>query len=285
MALFSLLLALIIERTTFLSKQWQFQHWHLALINSGRKLLEPTSISFALFASLLPALVTYLLLNLIQGWIFGLVSVVLWTLIALMCIGCVHYRELYKRYLLSVCKQDTQGSYHLAAQLADVEDIDTDDETMLGTRVGRQLAWINYRFYCAIVFMMIIGGPVAIVFYASLRSLELLSFKGQLPTMSWVRRVLFVLDWIPARIIAFAYVLVGNFSNAMSVWLSLSVNFRAPAYDVVSKVAMSAEQMSKSQGEAGVCMQSTCRLVSLAKRTLILLVIAMSFLTIFGYLI
>ena len=74
-------------------------------------------------------------------------------------------------------------------------------------------------------------------------------------------------------------------SNAMSVWLSLSVNLRAPAYDVVSKVAMSAEQMSKSQGDGGVCMQSTCRLVSLAKRTLILLVVAMSFLTIFGYLI
>ena len=57
-----------------------------------------------------------------------------------------------------------------------------------------------------------------------------------------------------------------------------------PAYDVVSKVAMAAEQMSKQQGDDGVCMQSTCRLVRLAKHTLILLVVAMSFLTIFGFL-
>ncbi|MGB0834448.1 MAG: beta-lactamase regulator AmpE [Psychrobium sp.] len=285
MALFSLLLALIIERTSSLSKQWQFQHLHLGFIDSTRRILEPTSISFALVVSILPALLTYFLLNLVQGVMFGLLSMVLWTVLALMCIGCVHYRELYKRYLLSVCKGDTQGSYHLAAELADVEDIDVDDVTMLGTRVGRQLAWINYRFYCAIVFMMIIGGPVAIVFYASLRSLELLSFKGTLPPMLWIRRVLFVLDWIPARLIALAYVLVGNFSNAINLWLSIALNIKAPAYDVVSKVAMAAEQMTKSQGDEGVCMQSTCRLVSLAKRTLLLLVVVMSFLTIFGYLI
>lgn len=285
MALFSLLLALIIERTSSLSKRWQFQHWHLELIEYTCKFLEPTSLSFAITVSVLPALMTYLILSLVQGMLFGLFSLVLWTVLALMCIGCVHYRELYKRYLLSVCKGDTQGSYHLAAELADVEDIDIDDATMLGTRVGRQLAWINYRFYCAVVFMMVIGGPVAIVFYASLRSLELLSFKGKIPPMLWIRRVLFVLDWIPARIIALAYVLVGNFSNAINLWVSIALNIKAPAYDVVSKVAMAAEQMTKSQGEEGVCMQSTCRLVSLAKRTLLLLVVAMSFLTIFGFLI
>lgn len=285
MALFSLLLALLIERTTTLTKRWQFQHWFSGYSKRLANYLEPTSISFQALVVLLPAIMTYQVLNLVQGIAFGLISLVLWTLIALLSIGCIDYRKLYKRYLLSVCKGDTQGSYHLAAQLADVNDIDVDDETMLGSRVGRQLSWINYRFYCAVVFMMIIGGPTAVVLYASLRALDLMLFKQQLPSMPWIRRTLFILDWVPARLISLAYALVGNFSNAINLWFSLATNWKAPAYDVVSKVAMAAEQMTKSQGDEGVCMQSTCRLVSLAKRTLLLLVVVISFLTIFGFLI
>jgi AmpE protein len=285
MALFSLLLALLIERTVALSNHWQFQHWFDLAVSQTRQFLEPTSATFQIVLVAMPTLLTYGLLNLIEGVLFGVLSLICWTVIALICIGCIHYRDLYKRYLLSVCKEDTQGSYHLAAQLSDVDQMSVDNETMLGTRVGRQLSWINYRFYCSIVFMMIIGGPVAVVFYASLRTLDLMVFKQQLPKMNLVKELLFIIDWLPARLIALAYVLVGNFSNAISVWISLTLNWKAPAYDVVSKVAMASEQMSKSQGEEGVCMQSTCRLVSLAKRTLLLLVVAMSVLTIFGFLI
>lgn len=285
MALFSLLLALLIERTTSLTSTWQYQHWFSFWVRKVSAFFEPTSISFSVIAITIPTLSAYLLLQLVEGILFGLISLVLWTVLALVCIGCVHYRNLYKRYLLSVCQLDTQGSYHLAAQLLDVEEINVTNETMLGTRVGRQLSWINYRFYCALVFMMIIGGPVAVVFYASLRALDLMAFKQQLPPMAMIRRMLFLLDWLPARLVALAYVLVGNFANAINVWFSLTINWQAPAYDVVSKVAMASEQMSKSQGEQGVCMQSTCRLVSLAKRTLMLLVVIMSLLTIFGYLI
>ncbi len=287
MALFALLLALLIERTVTLSSYWQFQYWFDGAVSSTRSYLEPTSACFQIVLVFLPALITYLFLDLVEGVLFGLVSLVSWVVIALFCVGCVHYRDLYKRYLLSVCKEDTATSYALAAELSDLKEIIVEDETCLGSRVGRQLSWINYRFYCSIVFMMIIGGdfaPVAVIFYASLRHLDLMMYKKKIPTMSFVSKLLFIIDWLPARLVALAYVLVGNFSNAINVWLSLTLNIKAPAYDVVSKVAMAAEQMSKSHGEEGVCMQSTCRLVNLAKRTLGLLVVGVSVLTIFGFL-
>jgi len=285
MALFSLLLALLIERTASLSSAWQFQNWFDRVVFQTRKILEPTSVSFQIFLTLVPAYLTYLILDAVEGVLYGIVSLIIWTAIALICIGCMHYRDLYKRYLLSVCKEDTQGSYYLAAQLSDVEEMNVDDETCLGSRVGRQLSWINYRFYCSIVLMMIIGGPVAVVFYASLRTIDLMAFKQQLPEVALISKSLFIVDWIPARLIGLAYVLVGNFSNAIGTWFSLTINFKAPAYDVISKTAMAAEQMSKSQGDEGVCMQSTCRLVNLAKRNLLLLVVVISFLTIFGFLV
>lgn len=285
MALFSLLLALLIERTATLSSAWQFQNWFDRIVFQTRKILEPTSVSFQVFLFAMPTALTYLLLSLVEGILYGIVSLITWTVVALICVGCRHYRDLYKRYLLSVCKEDIQGSYYLAAQLSDIDKMSVDDETCLGSRVGRQLSWINYRFYCSIVLMMIIGGPVAVVAYASLRTLNLMAFKQQLPNLSLIAKLLFIIDWIPARLIGLAYVMVGNFSNAIGVWFSLAVNVKAPAYDVVSKTAMAAEQMSKSQGNEGVCMQSTCRLVNLAKRNLLLLVVIVSLLTIFGFLI
>jgi len=215
---------------------------------------------------------------------FGLFSLMLWVILTVSCISCVRYRGLYKKYLLSVCHQDTQASYHIASELLDIECLKVNDESMLATRVGRQLTWINYRFYCAMLIMVIVGGPVAAVFYATLRTLDIMMFKQQILPMPLVSKILFLLDWFPARMVAFCYVLVGNFSHAMPVWASLCLNAKLPAYDVVSKVAMAAEQISKQTDEDGVCMTLTCRLVQLAKRTLMLMVVAVSLLTIFGVL-
>lgn len=285
MALFSLLLALIIERTSELGHQWQLDHWVNALYQKAAATFERTGMLFFLIVAGLPALLTFVSLVLAKGLLFGFLSMMIWVIAIVLCVGCIRYRALYKKYLLSVCHQDTQASYHVASQLLDVECLKVNDESMLATRVGRQLTWINYRFYCAMVLMVIIGGPVLAVFYATLRTLDILMFKQVILPLPLVKKLLFLLDWLPVRIVAFAYVLVGNFSHAIPVWASLCLNFKLPAYDVVSKVAMAAEQMPKQAEEEGVCMTLTCRLVQLAKRTLALLVAAVSMLTIFGVLI
>jgi len=285
MALLTLLLALIIERTVELNKKWQLYYWIERWYDKSSLFLERTSASFILVVATVPALVAYISLSLAKGVMFGLFSLILWVIFTLLCIGCVHYRALYKHYLLSVCHQDTQASYHIASQLLDVECLKVNDESMLASRVGRQLTWINYRFYCALLLMVIVGGPVLAVFYATLRSLDIMMFKKDIMAIPLVTKLLFIIDWLPARIVAFAYVLIGNFSHAIPVWLSLCLNIKLPAYDVVSKVAMASEQIDKKTEGDGVCMTLTCRLVQLAKRTLVLMVSAISLLTIFGVLI
>lgn len=284
MALLTLLLALIIERTSELGTKWQIHYWIELLYKKASSLLERTSISFVIVIAFFPALLTYLSLSLVKGVMFGLFSVILWICFILLCITCVRYRALYKKYLLSICHKDTQASYHIAERLLDIDSLKISDESMLATRVGRQLTWINYRFYCAIVLMVIVGGPVAAVFYATLRTLDIMMFKQKVMPINAVKKALFIIDWLPVRIVAFAYVLVGNFAHAVPVWASLCLNVKLAAYDVVSKVAMAAEQMPDEPDEDGVCMTLTCRLVQLAKRTLGLLVAAVSLLTIFGVL-
>lgn len=132
--------------------------------------------------------------------------------------------------------------------------------------------------------MVIIGGPVAAVFYATLRTLDIMMFRQDVLPINAIRKTLFIIDWLPVRIVGFAYVLVGNFAHAVPVWVSLCSNLKLATYDVVSKVAMAAEQMSEPTEQDEVCISLTCRLVQLAKRTLGLLVALVSLLTIFGIL-
>jgi AmpE protein len=284
MALFSLLIALLFERAQPLAQHWQFEYWYQRAIDKIRPTLEPTALTFQILALVTPASLTYLLLQLGSEALYGLVSLALWVLSGLLCLSCFNYRRLYKQYLLSVCHGDSQASYHLAAQLADVDSLDVGESVSLGTEVGRQLIWINYRYYCATVLMMVIGGPVAVVFYATVRSYDLLIKRQRLPAVGSVRLLLAMLDWLPARIIALGYVLVGNFSHAIGLWFSLLFEPKITAEQLIGDVATAAEQVSDIVSEQAICMQKTCQLVKFAKRNLIFLLSVVAVMTIVGLL-
>jgi len=308
MALFSLLIALLLERTHSFGTRWQFEYWFERAITKITRTLEPTALLFQLIVLILPAGITYFLLQWCSQLLYGLLSLILWVVVAVVSISCFNARQRYKHYLLSVCHGDTQASYLIAAQLAEVKTLDVSDPTALGAQVGRQLVWINYRYYCATALMMVIGGPVAVIFYVTVRSYDLLVRRDIMPRVGLIDTLLFLIDWLPARLVALGYVIVGNFSHAISLWLSLVIKIKLPAQQLIGDVAMIAEQVtaqsreqsvSKEQSasreqstssgveassERKVCMVSTCRLVALAKQNLILLVSVVALLTIIGLL-
>ena len=281
MALFSLLLALFLERVLTLGRAWQFETHYDKLIERLKAHWPVDSLIFQLLALVGPAGLVYLLLDQVQGMMFGIVSLILWVLLLLLAIGCSHYRQLYKHYLLAASKGDAQACYHLAAELADQTELDTCSESMLGARVGQQLAWINYRYYIAIVIMVILAGPVGVIFYASVRALQRYACCNQI-SMPVVNQLMFLLDWLPSRLVALGYVLVGNFAHAIGIWGQQAVMLRQSPFELVSSVAMASEQLSSKADEEHVCMESTCRLVRLAKRNLLLIIAMIAIMTIYG---
>ena len=281
MALFSLLLALFLERVLNLGRAWQFETHYDKLIERLKAHWPVDSLPFQLLALVGPAALVYLLLDQIQGVMFGIVSLTLWVLLLLLAIGCSHYRQLYKHYLLAASKGDAQACYHLAAELADQSELDTCSESMLGARVGQQLAWINYRYYIAIVIMVILAGPVGVIFYASARALQRYACCNQIP-LPVVNQLMFLLDWLPSRLVALGYVLVGNFAHAIGIWGQQAVMIRQSPFELVSSVAMASEQLSSKADKEHVCMESTCRLVRLAKRNLLLIIALIAIMTIYG---
>ncbi|PKG55716.1 regulatory signaling modulator protein AmpE [Shewanella sp. Choline-02u-19] len=280
MALFSLLIAIFVERMRLLPDALQFDvilsKYHQTLF--GDKQVRSTFMMA--LALLLPALSINIISWFISGMFWGAISLVLWVAIAVLCFSHNQQRQAFKRYIQAACRGDSQACFNYAAELDSSTCLESVSEQDLGERVGQSVAWINYRYYGAIALYLILLGPVGSVLYCTVRfySEENRNRDLELPL---VDTLLFILDWLPSRIFAFGYVLSGHFRLAISSWISLAFNPKTAARDIITKVATKAETLPESSS-APVCVQSTIALLQLSKRNFILLITVLSLMTIFG---
>ncbi|MEZ9820930.1 beta-lactamase regulator AmpE [Shewanella sp. 10N.286.45.A1] len=280
MALFSLLIAIFVERMRLLPDAWQFDvllaKYHQALF--GDKQVRST-LMMAL-ALLLPALSINIVSWFVSGMVWGAVSLVLWVAVAVLCFSHNQQRQAFKRYIQAACRGDSQACFNYAAELDSSKCLESVSEQELGEHVGQSVAWINYRYYGAIALYLIILGPVGAVLYCTVRFYSEDNRKREL-SLPLVDTLLFILDWIPSRIFAFGYVLSGQFRQSVSSWVSLAFNPKAQARDIITQVAIEAETLPEASS-APVCVQSTIALLQLSKRNFILLITVLSLMTIFG---
>jgi AmpE protein len=93
------------------------------------------------------------------------------------------------------------------------------------------------------------------------------------------QKVLFILDWMPARVTAFGFLLVGHFSRGLPVWLETFANVKLNAYDVLAKVAKASEDLPTSENPH---LQEPLQMVKLVKRNIIFFLMVISVMTLVG---
>ncbi len=280
MALFSLLVAILVERLSLMPKAWQpdvllVQYEKLFF---GRKQL--TSDVMMVVAVALPAVAVLVLTWFVTGLFWGLLSLAIWVGIAILCFSHQKKRNIFKQYIKAVCRGDTQACYHHAELLDPYSSIEAYSEQELGAKVGQIVAWLNYRFYAAVSLYLIFLGPAGAVFYCTVRHFSDES-KAKDISLPLVDKLLTVLDWLPSRLFALGYVFSGHFSDAFSVWCKLGLDWQVSAREIVTEVALAAETI-ETKSEAPICVQSTISLLRLSKRNFRLLVTGLALLTIFG---
>lgn len=280
MALFSLLVAIMIERLKLLPQAWQLETLlgFYAQAFFGRKQLG-NDLMMAL-ALLLPAVSVQVLAWFVAGMVWGLVSLIVWVAVAILCFSHLKQRQIFKRYIQAACRGDVQACYHFADALDPSVAIDAVSETELGAKVGQAVAWLNYRFYGAVALYLIFFGPAGAVLYCTVRYFAD-DAKSKGAALPLVDSILALLDWLPSRLIAFGYVLSGHFSAAFTQWRYQALDWQKPAREVITEVALAAETLEASS-PTPICVQSTISLLQLSKRNFILLVTGLSLLTIFG---
>ncbi|MEC4728397.1 beta-lactamase regulator AmpE [Shewanella sp. D64] len=280
MALFSLLVAILIERLKLLPQSWQLD----SMLNLYSKTLfgnkQLNSDVMMALALILPAIAVQVIMWAVNGLLWGGVSLILWVGISILCFSHLKQRQLFKHYMLAACRGDSQACYHFAEALDPSASLEAVSEQELGAKVGQSAAWLNYRFYGAVAIFLIFLGPAGAVFYCTARyfSDKSQAHKLELPL---VEDVLMLLDWLPSRIFAFGYLLSGQFSQAFTRWGQYAFNIRSSARDIVTQVALAAEPQAESS-TMPICTQATLALLQLSKRNFILLLICLSILTIFG---
>lgn len=292
MSLISLLIALVVERYLS-SSAWQFDTLYkryIAVVKRTKLLADykhSTVLSYAVI--FIPVLCCYFLLAQIDN---ALLHLIVSTLILIVCFGCMTTRDAYKSYLLSAFKGELTSCELRRLQLLQ-------DKNIENMGFGQTLVWLNYRYFIAVMLFFVLFGAAGALFYRLLTTVnecaneqDAIKSEAQNETSEVVsnnsddtcqasQRLLFWVDWLPVRLVAFGYMFVGHFSKALPVWLENLFEFeKAP-----SKVLIAVAQMSEDYMlDADDCTAEPCLLVKLAKRTLLLFLALIAVLILTGIL-
>jgi len=201
MILVSIIIALILERLGARSAHWQISNYANGYLNRSVNLLT----NKGLFGTATGFLIWLLLPVIAVGCVYFLSDFALWQLVfnvavLLVCFGCAKQRALYKSYLNALTRGDQTAATLYALQLGQKR---TEDQQG-GETVGQTIAWVNFRFYCAVIFWFVVLGVAGAVFYALVRTFADLVSDNRDEVIAkhfkLIHRLMFWLDWLPARI-------------------------------------------------------------------------------------
>ena len=279
MILISVILALIIERLAAKEDAWQLNTYvkHFISVSESNGLFSKIysrRVDFFIWL-LLPVL---LLFAVSETFDFVLLELAINVVVLLVCFGCAYLREKYKGYLNALQRDDAEAATLYALQLGQKRTEQDGGETL-----GQTIAWINFRFYGAVIFWFVIFGVCGALGYALIRNFA--DLTRNVPESAFrkhkkvLHKTLYWLDWLPARIVSFGYLIIGNFSQGTATYLKYVFNFSVPNRLVIGDIAHAAERVE--QEFIGCSFEAKC-MVRLVKRNMLLMLAAIAILTLLG---
>ncbi len=228
MALFSIVIALILEQVHPLQQQRfvlkplaRYAHFLEEHFNDGQR----HHGTVAWLIAVIPAVVTVLLLQILLAWLQPLLALLLNVVVVYLTLG---FRQ-FSHYFTDI---------HLALRMGELERA----QTLLGEWRGRSADRLaasevarlaieealvaSHRHVFAPLLCFFLLGPAGALLY------RLSLFFGQQwghPTYGafgeWARRAYFYLDWLPLRVTAAGFAMVGDFEDAVYCWRTQAGNW------------------------------------------------------------
>ncbi len=155
-----------------------------------------------------------------SSWVFGAFGLVISIVVLLYCLGPDDLYHQLSTYFQLDPKKDAEQRDALLAELID-GDVPTDDKEANRALTKAIFVQANERFF-GVVFWFIVLGPVGAIVYRMSVLLRRLGRKEDSVCSAFHAEVTFfqnILDWIPARISALMYLLVGDFSQSFPLWI------------------------------------------------------------------
>jgi AmpE protein len=273
MTLLILLLVLAAERVGLLkAAQWQpdfyFDRYQQQLTSFGLT-SENSPFWHYLLVILAPVLLLFWLISLLG---YGLLYVLLCVPVLMVLIGHGSLREQYKCYMQAASRDDIEACHHYADALG--------HQPQNSGSFALRLVWLNYQYYAAVIIWYVVFGLPGALLYVLTRMFEHKLMSEQHPVAEKVRALMVLVDWIPVRIAAFGLLMVGHFSRAFPLWLRDLLDPEISAYQYLTQVARQAEDVELSEQDLT---KEPIVLVGMVKRNMIFLLVALSVLTLMGW--
>jgi AmpE protein len=187
---------------------------------------------------LFPVALLALLLVVLEPVAYGLLALPVHLLVVIYSLGrgdllggLGPFRDAWRR-------EDLQAAAHVAKRDLD---ICADSGEVLLDRVQGHLLWEAYQSFFAVIFWYFVLGPVAALAY---RLLALAEEHGTNPALvERAAQLRHAFDWVPVRLLAASFALVGNFVAVGRVMLHELLNWNISAAQLINKVGLAAGEI------------------------------------------
>ena len=275
-----ILLALIINHywtrdRDVLNDRWfvKFQVWLAQRINGLPEHLAQIPWLYPLLVLALPTLSLSLLLVLIYGVALGLVTLLVHVAVLLALFDHVNVNGLTTRYLDSWRRGDYESAFLLLQQRWHQVSLDNcDDRSSLHEEFCRFLLSSFFERLFAVLFWYVLLGPVGALFYhLGFLYRSRVSPHVAIHASELVLRVVYLLEWLPARLLGLTFSLAGDFVAAFARLRVVMLDLDRSAVSVVHACALAAlgatQRMLLVREEVGDAGEATTVLID-AENTL-----------------
>ncbi|PLW82962.1 hypothetical protein CWI75_05880 [Kineobactrum sediminis] len=186
----------------------------------------------------LPVLLAALVLDLLRPFLFGLLWIIAAVLLLLYAFGRGDFHALMARYRDYCERGNGEGAWLFAREELGVE-VATDNDPErplfdLHQQVQVSLLYDGFQRWFAVVFFFFLLGPAAALGYRLLQLYRETNREGP------VLRLLLVLDWVPARLLAATFVLTGDFVRSRDALVAMVGDASVAAGQLLQSVGVAA---------------------------------------------
>lgn len=219
----------------------------LARVEAAPNLQASPWLSLALLV-LLPVLLLGVLLLLLKSVAYGWLALPVHLLVLIYGLGRGDVLAALGPFRDAWRRDDTEAACLVAARDLGVQ---ADEPGELLTRVQGYLLWQAYQSFFAVIFWYALLGPVAVLAY---RLLALTSEQAQQAALrERAQQLRHAFDWLPARVLASSFALVGDFVSVSRALLHELLNWQIPAAELVEHAGRAAANTPASApGDVGL---------------------------------
>ncbi|EGH25678.1 inner membrane protein AmpE [Pseudomonas amygdali pv. mori str. 301020] len=179
-----------------------------------------------------------LALTIIGSVAYGWLALPIHLLVLIYSLGRVDLVAVLGPFRDACRRGDTQAAVHVAGRDMGVQ-ADNGEQLLHG--VQGYMLWQAFQSFFAVIFWYVVLGPVAALAY---RLLALAAEQGTTPALvERAGQLRHAFEWVPVRLLAASFALVGNFVAVSRVMLHELLNWNISAAQLITRVGCAASEV------------------------------------------